>query len=156
MLDEIRRMALITSGVAELTRNRAEQIVRDLVKAGDVRRDQTSGLVKELLKRSSENRRELTRFVRAEIQNQIEALGLATKRDLERIERRVTRLESSSPKKTTSKKTTARKTTSKSTTAKKTTAKKTTTRGAQEGASVELQSTPPPAGPGSPSASKGV
>ena len=93
MRDELRRAALVTSGVVDLTRQKAEQIVRDLVKSGDVRRDQSSNIVKELLKRSSENRKELTRFVRSELKNQIEGLGLATKRDLERLERRIGRLE---------------------------------------------------------------
>lgn len=69
-------MALFGSGVAELTRHRAEQIARELVE------------------RSKQNRDELLRLIRGEIQNQIEALGVATKRDLERLERRVTRLES--------------------------------------------------------------
>lgn len=68
-------MALFGSGVAELTRHRAEQLARDLVE------------------RSKQNRDELLRLIRGEIQNQIQALGVATKRDLERLERRVTRLE---------------------------------------------------------------
>lgn len=68
-------MALFGSGVAELTRHRAEQLARDLVE------------------RSKQNRDELLRLIRGEIQNQIKALGVATKRDLERLERRITRLE---------------------------------------------------------------
>lgn len=98
MLEELRRIALITSGVAELTKNRAEQVAKDFVKAGDIRKDQTSGLVKELLRRSHENRKELTNFVRSEIVHQIEGLGLASAKDLERLERRITRLESTAPK----------------------------------------------------------
>ena len=76
MRDDLRRMALFGSGVAELTRNRAEQIARDL------------------LERSKQNRDELMKVIRGEIQNQIAALGVGTKRDLERLERRITRLES--------------------------------------------------------------
>lgn len=117
MLDELRRVALFSSGVAELTRHQAETIIKDLVKNGDVRRQQASTAVKDLLERSQANRKELGRFVRSEIQNQIESLGLATKRDLERMERRIARLEaerkeakkSSKPKKTTAKKTTSKK-----------------------------------------------
>lgn len=129
MLDELRRMALITSGVAELTRSKAEKVVKDLVKAGDIRRDNASGLVKELMKRSSENRAELTRFVSSEIRSQVEKLGLASTRDLERLERRITRLENSakgaakttkSPAKTSAKKTTAKKVTAKKGSAKAT------------------------------------
>lgn len=114
MLDEVRRLALFGSGVAELTRHQAEQIVKDLVKAGDVRRQQASTAARDLYDRSRENRKALTGIVRSEIQNQVQNLGLASKRDLERLERRIARLESDR-KKTTAKKSTARKTTSKKT-----------------------------------------
>lgn len=116
MLDEVRRLALFGSGVAELTRHQAEQIVKDLVKAGDVRRQQASSAARDLYDRSKENRKQLTSIVRSEIQNQIKNLGLATKRDLERLERRIARLESdrkkTNAKRPSSKKTTAKKTTS--------------------------------------------
>lgn len=101
MLDELRRVALFTSGVAELTRHQAERIVRDLVKGGEVRRQQASSTVKDLLETSKMARTELVRLVRSEIQNQIAGLGLVTKRDLDRLERRIARLESSSRKKST-------------------------------------------------------
>jgi polyhydroxyalkanoate synthesis regulator phasin len=86
-------MALFTTGIAELTRNRAEALVRDLVKAGEVPRQQASSVVREVLERSRANRTELVALIRGEIRHQIEALGLATARDLERLERRVARLE---------------------------------------------------------------
>lgn len=75
MREDLKRLALLGSGVAELTKNRAEQ------------------MVKELLERSKENRKELVRLVRAEVDARMEALGLARRRDVERLERRVARLE---------------------------------------------------------------
>jgi len=100
--DEVRRVALFGSGVAELTRNRAEQLARDL------------------LERSKQNRDEILKLVRAEIQSQITNLGVPSKRDVERLERRVARLE------TQLKEVAARKAPAKKTSAKKTTAKKKT------------------------------
>ncbi len=141
MLDELRRVAMFTSGVAELTRYRAEQIVKDLVNAGDVRREQASSIVRELLETSKTSRQELVRFVRTEIQSQVGALGLADRRELERLERRVARLEAGGiPKAASSSassggnlgsqggrtKSTAKKSTAKKSTAKKSTAKKST------------------------------
>lgn len=123
MLDEVRRLALFGSGVAELTRHQAEQIVKDLVKAGDVRRQQASSAARDLYDRSRENRKQMTSIIRSEIQNQVQNLGLASKRDLERLERRIARLESER------KKTTAKRSTAKKSTAKKSTAKKTTSSG---------------------------
>ena len=93
MKDELRRMAMFGSGVAELTKHRAEQMVRDLIKSGSVAPTMAPAMVKDLLDRSMQNRKELTRFVRDEIKNQMENLGLATKRDFERLDRRVARLE---------------------------------------------------------------
>ena len=161
MLEELRRMALITSGVAELTKNRAEQVVKDLVKAGDIRKDQTSGLVKELHKRSQENRKELTRFVRSEITHQIEGLGLASAKDLERLERRITRLESTAPKVTkaasASSASPAKKGAPKKTTKKKVTSRKSTSGKAEQtrssGSAVSASNKPQTKGPvSSPSA----
>ncbi len=119
MRDELRRAALFTSGVAELSRNRAEQIVRGMVKSGDLRKDQVAAWVKNLMDMSKENRREMIAFIRAESTNQVKNLGLATKRDVERLERRVARLETTaksakkSTRKPTSKKSTVPRTPSK-------------------------------------------
>lgn len=115
MRDELRRMALIGSGVAELTKARAEQIVKDLVKRGEVGREQASQVVKDLMDRSKDNRKEIGAFVRGEIRSQIESLGLATKRDAERLERRIARLEEHAKKKSTAKKSAAKKSTAKKT-----------------------------------------
>jgi polyhydroxyalkanoate synthesis regulator phasin len=124
VLDEFRRLALFTSGVAELTRHRAEQIVREMVKSGEVRKDQAGSLVKTVMDLGRINRSEFIEMMRGEIRNQIAALGLATNRDVERLERRVTRLEdrarasaSASAKKTTVRKKATSKTTAKSTSA---------------------------------------
>jgi polyhydroxyalkanoate synthesis regulator phasin len=132
--DELRRMALFGSGMVELTKARAEQIAKDLVKEGEVRRKQAKSVVKDLMEASRANRQELGSFVRTEMRSQIESLGLATKRDLERIERRVTRLEtnlkeSSAPrKKTAAKKSTVAKSGTAKSSARKATTRKTTTR----------------------------
>jgi polyhydroxyalkanoate synthesis regulator phasin len=109
--DEIRRMALITSGVVELTRNRAEAIVRDLIKSGELPGGQATQVVRDLMERSKQNRNEILDLVRSELRNQIEAVGLASKRDIERLERRVARLEDRPTAPTTAKK--SRKTTKK-------------------------------------------
>ncbi|MGH2774667.1 MAG: hypothetical protein ACRDJT_04440 [Actinomycetota bacterium] len=137
MRDEIRRMALITSGVVELTRNRAEAIVRDLIKSGDLSGGQATQAVKDLMERSKQNRDEILNLIRSEIRNQIESIGLASKRDIERLERRVARMEGRTTAPTTAQKTRkktqkkSRKKTSKKTNKK--TAKKTTERSPDEG-----------------------
>lgn len=136
MRDEIRRMAVITSGVVELTRNRAEAIVRDLIKSGDLSGGQATQAVKDLMERSKQNRDEILNLIRSEIRNQTESIGLASKRDIERLERRVTRLEDRPTAPTTTKKTHRKPQKTHKKTSKKTnkkTAKKTTERPPDEG-----------------------
>ncbi|MDQ4065463.1 MAG: hypothetical protein M3161_05395 [Actinomycetota bacterium] len=91
MRDDLKRMAMLGSGVAELTRNRAEQLAKDLIA------------------RSNKNRSELVRLIRSEIANQLQSFGVATKRDVERLERRVARLESGDKKTTRTRSSTAAK-----------------------------------------------
>jgi polyhydroxyalkanoate synthesis regulator phasin len=133
MKDEFRRWALLGSGVAELTRNHAERIVKDMVAAGDVKRKQASKVVKDLMETSKANRQEFLKIVRSEIQGQIQNLGLVTQRDLDRVERRVARLETSAKaaprKKTTRKKSTAKKTTARQATVSPPASTETTTEG---------------------------
>ena len=130
MFDELRRMALFGSGIAELTRNRAEQMVKDLVKAGDIRREQAQGAVRDMLAMARANRKELLGLVRAEIQDQIASLGVANSREVERLERRVARLEDENRKLRSEARSgaAARPASKKKTTAKKTAGKKTTAR----------------------------
>jgi polyhydroxyalkanoate synthesis regulator phasin len=114
LLDELRRVALFTSGVVELTRHRAEQIVKDLVQRGDVRREQASSAVRDIMDISRQSRQELIGFVRGEIRAQVANLGLASTRDVERLERRIARLEARGGK-TTAKRSSTKKTTKRTT-----------------------------------------
>ena len=157
MLDEFRRLALFTSGVAELTRHRAEQIVRDMVKSGEVRRDQAGSLVKTVMDLGRINRSEFIEMMRGEIRNQIAALGVATNRDVEHLERRVSRLEdrarTSSPG--PSKKTTIRKKSSSKSTRKSASASGTSASGSRSGGSkstVDRAPVPPKKTGGAPGA----
>lgn len=150
MRDEIRRIALFASGVGDLTRHRAEQIAKELVKSGEVRRDQAAGWAKTLFDASAENRQEIIRFIRSEMQHQVQALGLATTKDLDRLERRLDRVEATS-RRMTAKTTAAKKTAAKKAVAKKTAVRKTSgERGS--GSPAPRGPTPPPlpAGEGPP------
>ena len=88
-----------------------------MVKSGDVRRDQASSLVKTVLDVGKTNRSELGEMIRSEIRNQVANLGLATQRDVDRLERRVGRLEDRMKAERAKKKTTVQ--SSKKTTVKK-------------------------------------
>jgi|SRR5438067_1606098 len=73
----------------QLTRDRAEAIVKDLVKAGEVRQERASKAVEELMVRSRKNTEELQKLVRSAVQEQLGSLGLATKADIARLEAKI-------------------------------------------------------------------
>src|SRR4051794_20371157 len=118
--------------VFEMTRARAETIVRDLVEAGELQRDRTQEAGEDILDRSRRSTEDLVNLVRTEVQGQLSSLGLATQDDIQRLERMIqsggpTARTTTTTNKTPAKKTAAKKTTAtKKTAAKKTPAKKTT------------------------------
>ncbi len=61
---------------SELTRKRAESIVKDLVKAGEVQREQTQKYVDELIERSRHASATFAEVVRTEVTRQLTDLGL--------------------------------------------------------------------------------
>ncbi len=75
-----------------LTQARAEELVRDLVRAGAVQAEQAQEGVDELLARSRRNSERLLDAVRSEIDEQLGKLDLATRADLERLAHRFTDL----------------------------------------------------------------
>jgi polyhydroxyalkanoate synthesis regulator phasin len=73
-----------------MTRARAEAIVKELGRAGEVQREQVQAQVDDLVQRSRHNTEQLRTLVRKEVGSQFSGLGLATKRDLNALERRLT------------------------------------------------------------------
>jgi polyhydroxyalkanoate synthesis regulator phasin len=119
-----------------MTQARAEDLIRDLVRAGEVQAEQAQSVIDELLDRSRRNSERLIDAVRAEIRQQMASLGLATKNDVERLERRIAEVSAArGTRKATTKKASTRRSTKatrkaggRASTAKKAPAKKATAR----------------------------
>jgi polyhydroxyalkanoate synthesis regulator phasin len=75
--------------VTELGRAQARQIVADLVSQGQLAQDRATSAVDEVIEMSRRRREELRAFVQAEIRRQVGALGIATKDDLAKLERKI-------------------------------------------------------------------
>ena len=85
----------LDAGIAftKMSRTRAEGIINDLVKAGEIQREQAQERVEELVDRSKRNTEQLVDMVRKELQQQLSSMGLATKADIARIEARIASLD---------------------------------------------------------------
>jgi polyhydroxyalkanoate synthesis regulator phasin len=60
----------------QLSRERAEEFVKDLVKAGEVRRKEAEEVIETLLERSRKNTEDLVGLIRKEIADQLRKAGL--------------------------------------------------------------------------------
>lgn len=60
----------------QVSRERAEEFVKDLVKAGEVRRKEAEEVVETLLERSRKNTEDMVTLIRQEIADQLRGLGL--------------------------------------------------------------------------------
>jgi polyhydroxyalkanoate synthesis regulator phasin len=87
--DTLRRYLDAGMAFTQLTRARAQAIVKDLVRAGEVQREQTQERVEELMERSRKNTEQMLDVVRKEVRQQLSAMGLATKDDIARLERKI-------------------------------------------------------------------
>ncbi|MFP5317470.1 MAG: phasin family protein [Acidimicrobiia bacterium] len=87
--DLFRRSFEAGTAFLDMTREKAEALVKDLVKAGEVKKGKASKLIDEVVERSRRSTEELVQIIRREITEQVSALGLATKDDLDALERRL-------------------------------------------------------------------
>lgn len=87
--DLFRRSFAAGTAFLDMTREKAEALVKELVKAGDVKKGKASKIIDEVVDRSRRATDELVQIVRREIGEQVAALGLATKDDLDKLEQRM-------------------------------------------------------------------
>src|SRR4051812_1807039 len=117
---------------SQMTQQRAEALVRDLVRAGEVQAEQTQALVNELVERSRRNTERLVEQIRTEVRRQVESAELARKDAVARMQSQIDDLrrqlasvakrpsaKTAAPKKAGAKKAAAKKTARKKATAKK-------------------------------------
>jgi polyhydroxyalkanoate synthesis regulator phasin len=81
----------LDAGVAftDMTRKKAEAIVKDLIKSGEVQREQAQDRVEDLLERSRRSSESLVGLIRTEVRQQLATMGVATRDDLARLASRL-------------------------------------------------------------------
>jgi polyhydroxyalkanoate synthesis regulator phasin len=74
---------------SQMTQQRAEAIVRDLVKAGEVQAEQTQTIVSELVERSRNNTERFVEQVQREVRNQMSVAEYVTKDVVARLQSQI-------------------------------------------------------------------
>jgi polyhydroxyalkanoate synthesis regulator phasin len=137
-----RRAFEMGSAFFALTQKRAESMLKDLADSGESAQEQAQKVVDEAVEKGRQRTVELVDLVRSEIRAQVEALGLATKDDIARLEAKLDAATrggapaSGAAKSGAAKSGAARSTGSKSTGSKSTGSKSTGSRSAAKGPSA--------------------
>ncbi|MEW6326566.1 MAG: phasin family protein [Thermodesulfobacteriota bacterium] len=92
-MDIIKKAMLLGLGVISLTKEKAEELVDDLIKRGEVAREEKFKMVDKLLKEAEKQEKELVGKLTEAVQKVITNLGLPTKKDLEEISKRLEDIE---------------------------------------------------------------
>jgi polyhydroxyalkanoate synthesis regulator phasin len=88
--DLFRRSFEAGTAFLDMTREKAEALVKELVKAGELQKGKAQKAIDEVLERSRKGAEELRDLIRREVNEQMTSLGLATKEDIDRLEARLT------------------------------------------------------------------
>jgi polyhydroxyalkanoate synthesis regulator phasin len=117
----------IDAGIAftNMTRKKAEELVSELVKNGDLQTDEARARVDELLERGRQGTEVIVSAVKSEVSRQLGAVGIANLEDLAAQVATMLGRSDSTAKKAPAKKAPAKKTAAKKAPAKKAPAKKT-------------------------------
>src|SRR5437764_12475216 len=82
---------------SQMTRDRAEAIVRDLVKAGEVQAEQTQAMVNEVVERSRKNTQAFVDQVQTEVRKQLSLAEFVTKDVVARLQSQIDELRAQMP-----------------------------------------------------------
>lgn len=88
----LQRYVDAASGLTNLTTAKAEQVAKQLVRSGEAAQDQVGEIVDDLLERQKKNREAVVSLVRSETDRAVRAMGLATTREVEGLQREVASL----------------------------------------------------------------
>jgi polyhydroxyalkanoate synthesis regulator phasin len=92
-IDVVRKYLDAGLSYAQVTREKAEEVVNDLVKAGEVRAEEAQSAVKDLVERSRKQSEALSDRIRNEVRDQLSKLQPATQADLDALTKRVAAVE---------------------------------------------------------------
>src|SRR3954467_7508795 len=87
--DSLKRYLDAGMAFTQMTRDRAEAIIKDLVKAGEIPRKRANENIEELLERSRKNTEALVALIQEQVKDQLGSLGIATKDAIARLEAKI-------------------------------------------------------------------
>jgi polyhydroxyalkanoate synthesis regulator phasin len=86
-------MMLVSIGAVSLTKEKAEQLVKELSEKGQVSQGEARSFVREIMEKGDRERQAIQNAVTGEVRKIREEIGFASKKDLAQITERLRRIE---------------------------------------------------------------
>ncbi|MCK4297560.1 MAG: polyhydroxyalkanoate synthesis regulator [Candidatus Marinimicrobia bacterium] len=99
MLDIVKKTLLLGLGVASLTKEKAEEIVNELVKHGEVAYKDRPKVINELLQKSEEEKKKFVSKISETVKTVVNEMGLPSRDDIDELKKKINGLEKSIRKK---------------------------------------------------------
>ena len=93
MSDLIKKTILTGLGIASLTKEKAEKLVKDLVKEGEVSEGEGSKLVKDLLEKVENNKKSMEKKIEKTVCDVLKKLNIPGRKDITGLNSKIEKLE---------------------------------------------------------------
>jgi polyhydroxyalkanoate synthesis regulator phasin len=92
-LELSKKLFLAGLGIAAIGKEKIEGIVNELVQKGDVSKKDADDILARLIKKGEKAQKELQALVKQEITKVMDEIGIATKKDIEALEKKIKAME---------------------------------------------------------------
>jgi polyhydroxyalkanoate synthesis regulator phasin len=89
MFDLIKKTMLTGVGLAAMTREKAEELAKELIKKGELSEKEGKELVDDLLKKSEQAKKDLEKKMKDMVKKALKKMDVATKKDIARLEKKI-------------------------------------------------------------------
>jgi polyhydroxyalkanoate synthesis regulator phasin len=89
MLEFFERGFMATMGAVSLTREKTQEMVDDLVKRGEISKDEGKQLVDRMVRKGQEEQETFRKMVRQEVQVMLKELDLPDKQEIESLKEKI-------------------------------------------------------------------
>ena len=80
---------LASIGLASMTADKAKKIAEDLIKEGEIRKDEGVKFAEKLVKQGEDERNALRKIFQGEIEDAMQSMNFATKKDIKNLEEKI-------------------------------------------------------------------
>ncbi|MBT9139170.1 MAG: hypothetical protein DDT31_01751 [Syntrophomonadaceae bacterium] len=99
MQDVLKKVFNLGLGAIVITKEKAEEVVKELVKKGEVGEEESRKLVNKLIEKGQESRKEMQTQIEKTVKGVIEKLDISTRSELEGLKSEIERLKENLGKK---------------------------------------------------------